>query len=213
MTATIDKSFKRIGTGSLFLVAAPTSGIITQDDYFDLFYTDGVARKGTPTVSAFSNLTSAGLNVKVKSATVDFDPNNSPKTKLVTGIDEATAEFTFYDLTPAHLNTMFGAASADLITVAATTGKAARTIALVGPSSANKPYTVMYKMTSPAITGESWHYLFPNANIVCDLDLKMSKKDAFEAKITLQLDGSPYLNNAEGYGVVFITDDPTAAGL
>jgi hypothetical protein len=46
--------------------------------------------------------------------------------------------------------------------------------------------------------------------MIADLDIKMSKKDDMKVKVTMQLMCSPFLLNSAGFGVVAITDDPTA---
>jgi len=223
---TILNSYKRVGPGQLYLAAAPTSDpgtatvASTTDGYYALFYGSGAAPAGkvakkqlTGGILPWGNLTASGMNLKIKPSTVDFDPNNGPKKKIVTGIEEAMVEFEFFDLNPAHLVDMFGSQAADLIAVAATTNVAGRKIAIIGPNANNASYVAMYRIPDPVLSGEYWHWLFPAANIIGELDLKLSKKDTLQAKITMSLDGSPFMNNAQGFPVVAVTDAPDAVAL
>jgi hypothetical protein len=211
-------NYRRVGPGQLYLIPAPTTGITTEEDYYKLFFgSTGVMAAAKKVLTAglkpYVNIDNGGLGLKIKPSTVKFDPNNGPATDLVTGIESATAELTAFDVDPAHLVDMFGSQAADLITVAAATGVAARQIGLLGPQSWNIPYCGLYRMPSQNVPGEFFHYLFCNMLLNADLDLKMSKKDEMKAKLTLQLMCSPYLMNSAGFGVVVITDDPTAPAL
>jgi hypothetical protein len=211
-------NYRRVGPGQLYLLPAPTTGITTEEDYYKLFFgSTGTAAAAKKVITAglnpYVNIDNSGLDLKIKASTVKFDPNNGPATELVTGIDAATAEITAFDVEPTHLVDMFGSQASDLVTVAAATGVAARKIALLGPQSWNVPYCGLYRMPSQNVPGEFFHYLFPNLLMTPDLDIKMSKKDEMKAKLTFQLMCSPYLLNSAGFGVVVITDDPTAPGL
>ena len=215
-------TFKRVGPGQLYLAPAPAAdpgtGTVatTTDGYYALFYgSGGKAAKKTLTggVNPWGNLTAAGMTLNIKPATVEFDPNNGPKTKMVTGIDEASVEFEYYDVNPAHLVDMFGSQAADLIAVAAAAGVAGRKIAVIGPSANNALYSALYRTPSPVIAGEFWHWLLPAANIIGELTLKLSKKDTYQAKVSMSLEGSPFMNNAQGFPVIAITDDPDAAAI
>lgn len=216
---TINNSYKRVGPGQLYLAAAPITDpgaatvASTTDGYYALFFGLGKAAKKTLSagILPWGNLTSSGISLKIKPSTVDFDPNNGPKRTIVTGFEEASVEFEFFDLNPAHLVDMFGSQASDLIAVAAGSGIAGRKIAVVGPSANNASFTVLYRMPDPVLAGEFWHILIPCANIIGELDLKMSKKDALQGKITMSLDGSPFMNNAQGFPVVAIVDSPDAA--
>ena len=208
----VNTKFKRVGVGQLYLAVAPTTATDAEDYYAVFFGAGGAAAKKTLTggVVPFANLTD--FSVKIKPSTVDFDPLAGTKTKVETGIEEATAEFSFYDLDPAHLNFMYGAAAADLITEAAATGVAGRKTALIGPGGNQESYVAMFRMPSP-IEGEFSHYLLTNCSLVSELDLKFDKKSALQGKITLQLDVSPFLFNSKGFGVVMISDDPSTPAI
>lgn len=215
-------SYKRVGPGQLYLAAAPTTDpgtatpASTVDGYYALFYgAGGKAAKKTLTggITPWCNLTAAGMNLKIKPSTVDFDPNNGPKKKIVTGIEEAMAEFEFYDVNPAHLVDLFGSQAADLIAVAAASGVAGRKIAVLGPNANNASYTAMYRIPDPVLSGEFWHWVLPAGNIIGELDLKLSKKDTLQAKLTMSLEGSPFLNTAQGFPAVAFTDAPDAAAI
>lgn len=217
---TILNSYKRVGPGQLYLAAAPSvdpgtaTVASTTDGYYGLFYGAGgkVAKKTlTGGITPWGNLTASGMNLKIKPSTVDFDPNNGPKKKVVTGIEEASVEFEFFDVNPAHLVDMFGSQAADLIAVASTTGVAGRKIGIIGPNANNALFTAMFRIPDPALSGEFWHWLFPAASIIGELDLKLSKKDTLQAKVTLSLEGSPFMNNAQGFPVVAVSDAPDAA--
>jgi hypothetical protein len=161
-------------------------------------------------VTPWASLDNTGLDLKMKPSVVKFDPNNGPAVEIVTGLESAAAEFTFFEVDPAHLVDLFGSQAADLISVAATTGVAGRKIALLGPQSYNTLYSVMYRIPSSIIPGEFFHYLFRVASVLADIEIKMSKKDEMKVKVTLQLQASPFLFNSAGNGVVVITDDPNA---
>jgi len=219
---TIVNSYKRVGPGQLYLAPAPTADpgtgtpATTADGYYGLFYgAGGKAAKKILTggVLPYLNSTSGGMNLKIKPSTVDFDPNNGPKKKVVTGIDEAMAELEYYDVDPAHLVDMYGSQAADLISVVAAAGVAGRKIAIIGPSSSNALYAALYRIPDPVLAGEFWHWLLPAVSIIGELDLKLSKKDTLQAKLTLSMEGSPFLNNAQGFPAVAFTDAPDAVAL
>lgn len=219
---TMLSTFKRVGPGQLYLAAAPTTDpgsatpATTVDGYYALFYgAGGKAAKKTLSggILPWGNLTSAGLTLNIKPSTVEFDPNNGPKKKQVTGIDEASAELEFYDINPAHLVDMFGSQAADLISVAAASGVAGRKIAIIGPNANNALYTAMYRIPDPVLSGEWWHYVMPAVSIIGELALKISKKDTLQGKLMLELEGSPFLNNAQGFPAVCFTDAPDAVAL
>ena len=210
--------YKRVGPGKIYIVPAPTTGITTEEDYYKLFFgatgTAAAAKKVlTSGVNPWATLDKSGLDLKMKPSTVTFDPNSDTKSKVITGIDEAEADFTFYDIDPPHLVDIFGSQAADLIAVAAATGVAARNIALLGPQSYNIPYTVLYRFASMVVPGEFVHWLFTNVLFIPEIDTKMSKADEMKIKLTLELQCSPFLMNSAGNGVIVITDDPTAPGL
>jgi len=220
--ATAISTMKRVGPGQLYLALAPNADpgtattATTTDGYYALFYgATGKASKKALNVGVkpWATLDSSGLDVKIKPSTVTFDPNNGPKVEMVTGIESATAEFTFFEVDPDHLVDIFGSQAADLITVAASTGTAARKIALLGGQSYNTLYSVLYRIPSSLVPGEFFHYLFPCASLLADLEIKMSKKDEMKVKLTLQLQASPFLFNSAGNGVVVVSDDPTAPAL
>lgn len=216
----IVNTFKRVGPGQLYLAPAPTADpgtatvASTTDGYYALFYgAGGKAAKKTLTggVSPWGNLTAAGMTLKIKPSTVEFEPNNGPKTKIVSGVDEASVEFEFFDVNPAHLVDMFGSQAADLISVASAAGVAGRKIAIIGANANNSLYTVLYRTPSPILPGEFWHWMLPAANIIGELDLKLSKNEKYQAKVTMSLEGSPFMNNAQGFPVFAVSDDPDAA--
>ena len=210
--------YKRVGPGNIYILPAPTTGITTEEDYYKLFFgstgTLAAAKKVISSgIKPWATLDKSGMDLKVKPSTVEFNPNTGTKSKVITGIDEAEADFTFYDVDPPHLVDIFGSQAADLIAVAAATGVAARNIALLGPQSYNLAYAVLYRFSSMVVPGEFVHWLYPNALFIPDIDTKMSKGDEMKIKITLQLQCSPYLMNSAGNGVIIITDDPTAPAL
>lgn len=231
LLASAMSTMKRVGPGQLYFAPAPTTdpgtttGLpvadttateMSTDGYYALFYgAAGAAAKKALTagVKPWASLDNTGLDLKIKPSTVKFDPNNGPSVEVVTGIESAAAEFTFFEVEPAHLVDIFGSQAADLITVAAASGVAARKIALLGPQSYNTLYTPMYRIPSSIVPGEFFHYLFPVASMNADVEVKMSKKDEMKVKVSLQLQASPFLFNSAGNGVVVITDDPTAAAL
>lgn len=204
-------NYKKTGVGMLYIAAAPTTASTT-DDYYEVFFgSAGAAKKKTldTGIVPFANLTEFKLSIKP--STVEFNPLAGTKTKVETGIDEASAEFSFYDLDAAHLNFMYGGNAADIETVAAASGTAARKISLIGPNAGgNASYCAMFRMPSPTVSGEFTHYLITNCSPIGELDLTFSKSNPIAGKITLQCDVSPFLFNAKGYGVVMLTDDPTA---
>jgi len=215
-------NYRRVGPGQIYLVPAPNvaTGFTSEEGYYGLFYQNPANKVALlAAMLPWINLDNTGLNLKIKSSTVKFDPCLGPAVEVVTGIESAQAEVTMFDVDPPHLVDIFGSQAADLIAVAAGTGAtapgtpltgvAARNIALLGPQSYNLPYSVLYRMQSMNTPGQFFHYLFPNVILTPDLDIKMSKKDEFKAKVTMQLMCSPYLMNSAGYGVVVISDDPS----
>lgn len=222
---------KRVGPGQLYVVPAPTTDpgstaelptyatTPTQksvEGYYAQFY--GAANVAAKKVlqagmNPYLSMDSGGMDLKVKPSTVTFDPLNAPKWEMTTGIDTASAELNFYEVEPSHLVDLFGAQASDLLAVVAAQGVAARKIALLGAQSYNQFYSTLYRIPSSMVPGEFWHYLFPAASMVADLELKLSKKDELKAKLSLQLQPSPFLFNSAGNGVVIITDDPTAPAL
>lgn len=219
---TQDVNYMRVGPGELYLVAAPTADpgtgtkASTIAGYYALFFgSTGAAAKKVLTngLVPWVNQTSGGMNLKITSSTVEFKPNTAPKKKLKTGIDEATADFEYYDVTPEHLVDTYGGNEDDLISNVAASGVAGRKIALIGSDVSNKTYTALFRVPHPELEGEFWHYLMPSVTTIGDLDLKLGKDDPIQAKFSLQLNASPYLKNAQERGVVLLADDPDAAAL
>jgi hypothetical protein len=218
--ATYNSNFQRVGSGQLYLAAAPSadpgSGTLasTTDGYYGLFYQDAAAKKALKAgIYPYCNLTADGLSQKVTPATVEFDYNNGPKTKMLAGIDEASVEFTFYDVDTAHLKDVFGLAAGDLISVSAATGKAGRKIAAIGANANYNNVVAMFRMPSVLIPGEFDHFVWPLASFIPEIDVKLSKKDAYQVKVTLSLRPSPYATNAAGNGIICFSDTTDAAGL
>lgn len=218
--AVINTNIQRVGTGNLYLAAAPTSDpgsgtlATSVDGYYALFYgSAGKAAKKTldTGIVAWSNITANGMNLKVKPAFVEFDPNNAPKSKVLAGIDEATVEWEFYDVNPDHLKDVFGLAAGDLIAVTAASGVAGRKIAAVGANANMANLVAMYRMPSALISGEYDHFMFPLVNLMPEIDVKLSKKDAVTVKVSASLRPSPYAKNAADNGVFCVFDAADAA--
>ena len=218
--ATYNGNFQKVGTGQLYLAAAPAadpgSGTLasTIDGYYGMFYQDAAAKKIIKVgVYPYCNLTADGLSQKVKPSTVEFDYNNGPKTKMLAGIDEATVEFAFYDVDAGHLKDVFGLATSDVIAVAAAAGKAGRKIAAIGANANYNNVVALFRMPSVLVPGEFDHFLWPLASFIPEIDVKLSKKDAYNVKVTLGLRPSPYAVNAAGNGIICVADTADAAGL
>ena len=218
--ATYNGNFQKVGTGQLYLAAAPAadpgSGTLasTIDGYYGMFYQDAAAKKIIKAgVYPYCNLTADGLSQKVKPSTVEFDYNNGPKTKMLAGIDEATVEFAFYDVDAGHLKDVFGLATSDVIAVAAAAGKAGRKIAAIGANANYNNVVALFRMPSVLVPGEFDHFLWPLASFIPEIDVKLSKKDAYNVKVTLGLRPSPYAVNAAGNGIICVADTADAAGL
>lgn len=218
--SSILNAFKRAAPGQLYLKPAPTADpgtatvASTTDGYYALFYgSGGKAAKKTLTggVTPWGNLTDDGLTFKVTPSEVEFSPNNAAKTKINTGIDSADVNFDIYDVDPAHVVDLFGSQAADLLTVASAAGVAGRSIAVVGPNALNQLYTAMYRVPDPTFAGEYWHLMLFAVNLRCEVDMKLSKKDALKMKVMMSLEGSPFMNNSQGYPAAFAYDIPTAA--
>lgn len=215
-----NSNFQRVGSGQLYLAAAPSSnpGGVTPtlaevaDGYYGLFFDIPANKKVLKTAMLpYCNLTADGLAQKVTPATVEFDYNNGPKTKMLAGIDEASVEFSFYDGDTEHLKDVFGLAAGDLISVTAAAGKAGRKIACIGANANYNNVVALFRMQSVLVPGEYDHFLWPLANIVPEIDVKLSKKDAYQIKVTLSLRPSPYALNAAGNGVICFSDTADAA--
>lgn len=218
--AVMNSNFQRVGSGQLYLATAPSadpgSGTLasTADGYYGMFYTDAAAKKALKGgVNPYANLTANGITFKVKPSTVEFDYNNGPKNKVLSGIDEASCDFEFWDVDPAHLKDVFGLATGDLISVAAAAGKAGRKIVALGAATNYGLVTAMFRMASVLTPGEFDHFLFPLAALVPEIDVKLSKKEGVNIKISMSLRPSPYAFNSFGNGVVAFNDSADAAGL
>jgi len=214
----INGNFEKVGTGQLYLVAAPSAdpgaGTLssTSEGYYGLFYTTPADKKTLKGgVLPYCSLTADGVAQKITPSVVEFDHNNGPKTKKLAGIEEASVEFSFFDVDANHLKDAFGLAAGDLLAIAAGAGVAGRKIAAIG---ANVNYTnvaALYRMPSVQVPGEFDHFLWPLANITPELDVKMNKKDAYTVKMTLSLRESPFMTNAAGNGIIMLADTADAA--
>jgi hypothetical protein len=218
--AVMNSNFQRVGAGQLYLAPAPSADpgagtlATTADGYYGLFYQDaGIKKVLKAGVNPYANLTANGITFKVKPSTVEFDYNNGPKNKVLSGIDEATTDFEFWDVDPAHLKDVFGMGTSDLIAVAAAAGKAGRKIVALGASTNYGLVTAMYKMASVLVPGEFDHFLFPLAALIPEIDVKLSKKEGVNIKVSMSLRPSPYAFNSLGNGVVAFNDSADAAAL
>ena len=67
------------------------------------------------------------------------------------------------------------------------------------------------EVQSVLVPGEYDHFLWPLCNIVPELDVKLSKKDAYKVKVKFSLRPSPYALNAAGNGCISFCDTADAA--
>ncbi len=215
-----NSNFQKVGTGQLYLFAAPSvdpgtaTFASTIDGYYGLFYTDAAGKKVLKGgINPYANLNANGLALKVKPATVEFDYNNAPKTTMLAGIDSASVDFEFYDADTAHLKDVFGIGAADLLSISAVSGKAGRKIAGIGANANYNNVVALYRMQSVLVPGEYDHFLFPLASFNPEIDVKLSKKDAFTIKVSLSLRPSPFVTNAAGNGVFMVADTADAAAI
>lgn len=215
----INRSFERAGRGELFLAAYPTSdpganfnGRI--DGYFGKFYTDGQGRKTlTGGVNPWCNMSADGFTVKAKQNLVEYDPNNASKHPVGIQDTEISAEFMFADVDPQHLADAFSLTTAELVALAAATGKAGRKTAAIGGQSILTKLTAMYRMPSALVAGEYDHYLIPRCIISPDTEIKLSKKDVVTCKLELSALPDVYLLNTDGFGELLLADIADAPGL
>lgn len=217
----INRSFERGGRGQLFLKAYPaanpgaTSSLTdVVKGFFGLFYADGDARKTlSGGVNPYCNLDASGLSVKFKQETIDVDPNNGPKHAIAIKETSCEAEINFYDVDPAHLADAFNLKAEELLTIAASVGKAGKVTALIGGQSVLNRLVALYRMPSPDFPGEYDHYLFPRVVIAPDTDIKLSKKDAIALKLKLSCQPDLYLINSDGFSEIAMADISNAAAL
>ena len=214
----VNGSLERTGKGQLYLVSAPVADpgasiALRITGYFNLFYAAGTM-KGTPTVSPWCNMDASGLSIKAKQNTVEYDPNDGSKHPVGIIDCDMSGEFTFADVDPAHLADAFSCTTEEIITIAASTGKGARSQALLGGQSVFNKLTAMYRMPSGlGIAGEYDHFLFPRVIISPDADLKLSKKDMVTVKLKFTALNDIWLKNNAGFGEQCIADLTTAVGV
>lgn len=216
----INANYERMGRGNLYIVARPSSdpGVDSTarvHGYKALFYAvgdTGVALKSG--VKAYANLTADGLSIKSKQNMIEFEPNNGPKHPVGVADTEIDLEFEFADVDAAHVADVFNLSASELIAIAAASGKAGRSFALVGGQSSVTAVSVCYQMPSVLVPGQFDNEIFPRVILSGDSELKLGKKSG---TVTLKVKGSAlpdtYLLNADGFGESWIHDVATAAAL
>jgi hypothetical protein len=211
-------NYERHGRGRLFLVARPTADpgsdhVTRVHGYKALVYAagdTGVALKNG--VLEYANLTAEGFSIKSKQNVVEVDPNNGSKHPIGITDTEIDLEFEFLDVDPAHVADMFSLTAAELVAVAAASGKAGRKFALVGGQSILNQVVACYQLPS-LIAGQFDNYLFPRVVLYGDADIKLSKGNAISMKVKGKAIPDTYLVNADGFGECMVVDVADAAAL
>lgn len=218
--AAANKNWKNVAIGDFFLFPYPAADPGVSNDlrlnaFFAMLCADPIARKDLKAgITPYGTMDDSGANFKVKVQTQDFPYNDgSPKEKVETGVEEASVELSIYEADPGHWADIWGLQAADILTIAATVGKAARQAALMGAPNNNKKYVAFFRGRSALVPGEFDYYLWPRVSFGGDPDIKLSRKDKLQLKLTLNVLGCLYLKATDGSPVFGVPEIATAPGV
>jgi hypothetical protein len=218
--ALANKNWKNSAIGDFFLFPYPAvdpgiSNAARLVAFMAMICADGTARRDLKAgVTPYGTMDEEGANFKVKNQTQEFTYNDgSPKEKTYTGVEEATVDFQIYEADPGHWADVWGCQPADLIAIAASTGKAARQAVLLGTPNNNTKYVAIFRSRSSLVPGEFDYYLWPRVSFGGDPDIKLSRKNKLQLKITMNVLGCLYLKATDGSPVFGVPEIATAPGL
>lgn len=190
----LNQSIKIVGPAQVYLVPYPVGGYTGASDALKvtalkaLFFSDSATdacRVVTP--SAWADLDATGVEVKMKSAPIEYDPNNGSKYTMAYGPAGCDASWTFHDADANHMIDMWSALSGDTFTTAPGASIGGRTSVLLGRQSVPLQVAIMIRyaanIISPTGVNEYNYILIPNATINPDLQVKIDKKNAASCKV------------------------------
>lgn len=219
--ANINTNYTIPGYAQLYLAEYPVAGYTGDttadkvDAAYELFYTDGAARKALKTgVYEWGFLSGDGLSVKIKGEPVKVKANGMGEYPIAYANFSAELEGAIFDCNSAHVKDMFGVESGDIITTAAASGIAGRETLLIGGQKLIKTYVAMARLQSP-VTGEFEHYFFPRVKMSAE-DVELAMKDAEVIKMKFKLTAfadSAFPSAVTGAPNVLFVDNVKSAAL
>jgi hypothetical protein len=217
--AQANRSYRNAGIGNLFLFPAPTADPGTDSTtrvkgIFALMYSDDGRKTLKGGVTPWGTHDSGGVEFDVKPRILTYDfGDGSPDDKAQIGVEEATVKLAINDADAAHWADVWGINAADLIAVAATTGKAGRIAALMGNPNSGANYIAIYQQPSLAFPGQFDHFVWPRVSFLTEPKIKFSPKDKVKIDITLQAKGDLFLKATDGSPVFGFPEYASAAPL
>jgi hypothetical protein len=211
-------SSKKIsGVAQVYLAAHPSGGYTGADDTAKmktlkaLFFSDSATDAcKVVTASIYSDIDASGVDVKIKQAPIEYDPNAGSKYKAANGPSECTVTWSFKDLDANKLVDAFSAVAGDIITTTAGSGIAGRKTVYVGRQGTALEVAIMIRFPSE-YAGEFRHIFIPYATMSPDWEIKLDKKSLAVVKCVATAICDWSLLGSNAIPPVALIDEVTAA--
>lgn len=206
-----------VATGPLRWLTPPASPVYADylEGWMQRFYEDPTICKAlNRLLTPWAQLTAEGFKPKFEQQGIDVDPYDGPKFTLAAQDTLVSGEFTFLDVNADHLQDAFSTPGGAIASIAAATGKAARTRVGQGAERVLNKYALCYRMPSVKYPGEYDHLVIPRTTLVVKADPSFTKSKAFDLKIGFSAQAEPsLLSPVNGEYMTHFFDFATGAGL
>lgn len=215
---TLNQSKKIAGPGQVYIVAHPSAGYTGATDTLRmasvkaLFFSDSATDACRVLIpSAYSDISAVGIEVKLKTAPIEFDPNAGGKYKAANGPTECSVTWDFKDADANKILDAFSAVAGDLVTTASGTGIAGRKTVFIGRQGAPLEVAILVRYPSE-FAGEFRNIFIPYATMNPEWDLKIDKKSIAIVKCVATAINDWTLLGTNAMPPVALIDDVIAAG-
>ncbi len=216
------QSKKIVGPAQVFLVLYPSGGYTGASDALkvtnlkSLFFSDSATDACRVLIpSQWADLDATGVEIKMKSNPVEFDPNNGSKYTMAYGPAECDVSWTFHDADANHFIDMWSALTGDTFTTAPGASIGGRTSVLLGRQSVPIQVAIMIRypigIISPGGVSEYGYIILPNCTINPELQLKVDKKAAATCKVNPKVINEQTLQGSQPVAPFALISEVTAA--
>lgn len=211
------------GPAQVLIVAYPTGGYTGASDAAKvtqlkgLFYSDATTDAcRVLTASPYSNISAKGVEVELKQAAQEYDPNMGGKYKVGNQPSEGSVSWEFADIDANKLMDVFSALTADVFTTVAGSGVAGRKTVMLGRQNAPLYVALCVRFAdgtvSPTGVSEFRNIYVPFGVIEgSDVKLTIDKKGPSVLKIKVTAICDMTLQGSQAMPPVMLTDDITGA--
>lgn len=214
---------KMVGPAQVYLVAYPSAGYTGGTDalritnvYSQFFSDSGTGALRILIPSAYSDIEANGIDIDLAQSEISYDPNMGSKYKLGNGPSSCTIKWKYKDIEANKILDAFSCLTGDMSTTTAAVGVAGRKSILVGRQSAPLLVAVLVRYptatTSAGSILEFQNIILPMATMTPQWKLKVDKKSAATAEVTVTGICDMTLIGTQAMPPVALVDDITAAG-